>query len=161
MQTLSNARALTKRHILTPTSDRSPVERAVVDSLLDDHEPETFLWISFRTPEGGARVWYAWTEGGEPLGDQVDDVALSLGCDAADWLEMGRRHAVETERGRVKTQAHALRRILADLQAGTRAAEEERERLRRLIAYACELGNQAPRTLEPRWLGCGPRLLTH
>jgi hypothetical protein len=145
--------------ILTPSSDRSPVERAVVDSLLGEFEPETFLWITFRTPEGGARVWYAWIEGGAPLGDQVDDLALTLGCTAADWLHIANRNMTVHQRGRVETQAHALRPMLGDLQSGVRATDEERDRLRRLLAHAAADCGITPRTLTPPWAGCGPRLL--
>ena len=63
--------------VLTPTDDPTSVEKAVADSITADFEPETFLWIVFHRPDVGARIWYAWTAGGHPLGDRIDRAALA------------------------------------------------------------------------------------
>jgi hypothetical protein len=150
---------LATRPLLIPTSDPTPVEKAAVDDILDGFDPETFLWIVFHRPDGGAHVWYAWTDGGAPLGDQVDQRALAAGLDAADWLHIGDRHCQHTTRGRIEIQAYALRPILADIHNGIRGPEDRRAALRRVIACAAAESGQTPRPGCPRWLGVGPTLL--
>ncbi|MEU5425926.1 hypothetical protein AB0H73_09995 [Streptomyces olivoreticuli] len=148
--------------VLTPTNDSTPVERAVVDGLVGDFEPETFLWIVFHRPDGGAHVWYAWTVGGAPLGDAIDQAALAAGYDCSDWLHIGNRHLSRHTRGRVTTDAYPLRPIEADIRNGLRAPETERDTTRRLFDAARAVGGQArpePTTDVPRWLGVGPALL--
>ncbi|RPE27257.1 hypothetical protein [Kitasatospora cineracea] len=147
--------------LLLPTGDPKPVEKAVVDSILDQFEPETFLWINLHRPDGGVHVWYAWTAGGTALGDTVDLAALTSGSDAADWLHLTGRHRTDHFRGRIHTQAHPLRPIQADLARGDRAPENERDKLSRLLCSAAELAHQS-RPLDrplPRWVGVGPTLL--
>ncbi|MFI6883799.1 hypothetical protein [Streptosporangium canum] len=133
--------------------------RAVVDGIADGFEPETFLWLTFRRPDGGASIRYAWTGGGQPLGDHIDRLAVAAGCDAADWLHIAERHQQTTARGRVEIWAYALRPMLADVQSGARGPQERRESLARVLATAAEIMGQRPRTLIPRWLGFGPALL--
>lgn len=149
--------------LLVPTGDPKPVERAVVDGILDDFEPETFLWITFNRPDGGAHVWYAWTQGGAPLGDSTDQDALLSGYDCADWLHALARHCTEHHRGRVTIQAHALRGIQRDVSVGWRAGEAEQARLRRVLDCAADMDGQSRRPVGmplPRWVGVGPGLLT-
>lgn len=145
--------------LLIPTSDPTPVEKAAVDSILDGFEPETFLWIVFHRPDGGARIWYAWTEGAQPLGNHIDRRALTAGLDAADWFHIGDRHCQHTSRGRIAIQAHPLRPILADVQNGVRSPEDLRARLRCVIDCAARQTGQAPRPGMPRWFGFGPALV--
>ncbi len=140
--------------MLTPTSDPRPVEQAVVEGIAGAGEPDAFLWIVFRRPDGGERVWYAWTAGGAPLGDAIDRTALATGYDGADWLHIGARHLTKHSRGRVVTSIYPLRPISADVQAGLRAPEGERDAMRRLVTRA--VSSQARL---PRWLGVGPALL--
>ncbi|MFF4409768.1 hypothetical protein [Streptomyces sp. NPDC001404] len=141
-----------------PSDDATPVEKAAADSIAADFAPETFLWLTFRRPDGGVRIWYAWTAGGHSLGDRVDRRALAAGYDAADWLHIADRHQLRRARGRVEITAYPLRPVLADVQAGVRAPEDRREGIRRAVRKAGELTGQAPRTLTPRWLGFGPAL---
>ncbi|PNG22340.1 hypothetical protein [Streptomyces cahuitamycinicus] len=146
--------------ILTPSDDPRPVERAVVDGIAGDFGPETFLWIVFNRPDGGARVWYAWTSGGHPLGDDIDRRALAAPLDAADWLHLMGKHLERRTRGRVQIDAHPLRPILADLQAGVRAPDDERVKLRRMVELAADMTGQArPADRPVRWVGVGPDLL--
>lgn len=151
--------ALDTRPPLIPTGDPTPVEKAAVDGILDGFEPETFLWIVFHRPDGGARVWYAWTDGGVPLGDDIDRRALAAGLDAADWLHIGDQHCQHSARGRTAIQAYALRPILADVRNGVRGPEDRRAATLRVIACAAAETGQAPRPGCPRWLGVGPMLL--
>jgi hypothetical protein len=144
--------------VLTPSADPTPVEKAVADGIAADFDPETFLWLTFHRPDGGARIWYAWTAGGHPLGDRVDQLATAAGYDAADWLHISDRHQLASERGRVTIWAYPLRPVLADVRNGVRGPEDRREGLRRILRKAGELTGQAPRTLTPRWLGFGPAL---
>lgn len=147
--------------ILTPSSDSGPVEQALVESLLAGAEPETFLWIEFHRPDGGVRLRYAWTAGGAPLGDRIDDVAMGSGYDAADWLTITAAHRADSTRGRIVVQAHRLRPILADVQAGVRGTAAKREEVGRVLTVAAEYAGrplQGPPVL-PRWLGVGPVLL--
>ncbi|HEX5568574.1 MAG TPA: hypothetical protein VFY14_16895 [Streptomyces sp.] len=130
-----------------------------MDGILDNFEPETFLWIVFHRPDGGAHIWYAWTSGGTPLGDQADRMALAVGMDFADWLHIGDRHRQDSNRGRVAVQAYALRPILTDIQNGVRGPEDRREGLRRILRTAEEMTGQTAHTHTPRWLGFGPTLL--
>lgn len=147
------------RPLLIPTDNPTPVEKAAVNGILDNFEPETFLWIVFNRPDGGARLWYAWTEGGVPLGDQADHHALAAGLDAADWLHIGDRHCQHSSRGRIEVQAYALRPVLADIQAGVRGPEDRRAGIIRFIDRAAAETGQTPRPGCPRWLGMGPTLL--
>lgn len=145
--------------LLVPTGDAKPVEKAAVDGIVDGFEPETFLWIAFHRPDGGARLWYAWTDGGTALGDRIDGLALVAGLDFADWLHIGDRHCQQSARGRIAIQAYALRPMLADVQAGVRGPDDRRDGLLRVIACAAEKTGQTPRPGVPRWLGVGPTLL--
>lgn len=151
--------AVATRPLLIPTDNPTPVEKAAVDGILDNFAPETFLWIVFHRPDGGARIWYAWTEGGQPLGEQVDQHALAAGLDAADWLHIGDRHCEHSTRGRIDIQAYALRPVLADIRSGVRGPDDRRDGIRRFIAYAAAETGQTPRPGVPRWLGMGPTLL--
>ncbi|MER6109333.1 hypothetical protein [Streptomyces hirsutus] len=145
---------------LTPSNDPRPVEQAVVDGIAADFPPETFLWIVFHRPDGGARVWYAWTAGGVPLGNDIDRRALAAPLDAADWLHLMGQHLERSTRGRIQIDAHPLRPILGDLQAGLRAPDEERVKLRRMVELAADLTGQArPADRPVRWVGVGPDIL--
>ena len=145
--------------LLIPTGDAKPVEKAAVDSIVDGFQPETFLWIVFHRPDGGARVWYAWTTGGTDLGDHIDRLAVAVGLDSADWFHIGDRHCQHSTRGRIAIQAYPLRPILADVEDGVRSPEDRREGLRRVVRKAAEMTGQTPGALTPRWLGVGPTLL--
>jgi hypothetical protein len=145
--------------LLVPTGDPTPVERAAADGIAAGFPPETFLWIEFHRPDGGARIWYAWTAGGQPLGDRVDHLALAAGLDATDWLHIGDRHCAHSTRGRIAIQAYPLRPVLADVQGGVRGPLDRREALRRVITCAADMTGQTPRAAAPGWLGFGPALL--
>lgn len=145
--------------LLIPTNDPKPVEKATVNDIVDGFEPETFLWINFHRPDGGVRIWYAWTEGGAPLGDQTDRHALAAGLDAADWLHIGDQHCEHTTHGRIAIQAYTLRPILADVQSGVRGPDDRRTSLRRILDCAAAETGQIARPGIPRWLGMGPTLL--
>ncbi|MGW2116035.1 hypothetical protein [Streptomyces zhihengii] len=145
--------------LLVPTGDARPVEKAAVDGIMDGFEPQSFLWITFHRPDGGARVWYAWTEGGTDLGDRTDRQALAAGLDSADWFHIGDRHCQQSSRGRIAIHAYRLRPVLADVQNGVRSPEDRRDTLRRMVRIAGERTGQTPHTLMPRWLGVGPALL--
>ncbi|MFE4829933.1 hypothetical protein [Streptomyces sp. NPDC056672] len=142
MTTLTPMRPL----VLTPTGDATPVEKAVADGIADGFDPETFLWLNFRRPDGGSRIWYAWTTGGQSLGDRIDQLAMAAGCDAADWLHIADRHEQTTARGRVDIKAYALRPVLAGVQTGVRSPEERREGVsylgfRGLLCRSARVGN--------------------
>lgn len=141
---------MTRPAILTPTGDPAPVEKAAVEGIADNYEPETLLVIEFRRPDGGARVWYAWTAGGQTLGDQIDTHAAAAGLDAADWIEIAERHREQSNRGRIQIQAYPLRPVLADVQGGMRAADGFRQRF-----TAAVQGIRPGAAL--RWLGFGPK----
>ncbi|MER0442971.1 hypothetical protein ABR738_00015 [Streptomyces sp. Edi4] len=146
---------------LAPTGDAAPVEKAVLAGIAGGFEPETFLWVTFHRPDGGARSRYAWTAGGDALGDRVDRLATSAGCDATDWLHIADRHQLTSARGRVTIWAYPLRPVLADVRDGVRGPEERRDGLRRVLHVAAERTGQAPRTYTPPWLGFGPLLTAH
>ncbi|WP_241844715.1 hypothetical protein [Kitasatospora sp. CB01950] len=124
-----------------------------MDGITAGFPPEMFLHFVFRLPEGGARVWDAWTAGGDELGDVVDGQALAAGLDAADTFHLTARHVSDHYRGRIHIQAHPLRPIRADVLAGLRAPVNERAALLRMVALAGSTG-----TALPRWMGVGPRL---
>lgn len=115
-----------ERITLTPSEDNTPVARAIVQSIAADHDPEVYLWIVLHRPDGGANLWHAWTEGGQPLGDEVDRAALAAGMDAADWLHIGDLNCTRSTRGRITVEAFALRPVLADVENGVRCDEERR-----------------------------------
>ncbi|PWI16048.1 hypothetical protein DI272_19145 [Streptomyces sp. Act143] len=145
--------------ISPPSRDPKPVELAAVSEIMDDCEPETYLGLVFYRPDGGCRLWHAWTDGGDVLGDQIDGLALAAGLDAGDWLHIGDRHSTVRDRGRIRIQVHPLRPILADVQAGQRCTEERRAGLYRLLDCAAERTGQTPPAVLPRWIGFGPALL--
>jgi hypothetical protein len=137
------------------------VEQAAAESIADAFAPATFLWIVFNRPNGSARVWYAWTAGGELLGDWIDTAAMNAGYDAADWLFITGCHASEHSRGRIKVMAHPLRSVLADVTVGIRAPGDERDKLLAMSALAAEWAGPTapPAGVCPPWLGVGPALL--
>jgi hypothetical protein len=142
---------------LVPTNDPTPVEKAAVDGIAAEFGPETFLWISFHRPDGAVRSWFAWTAGGQRLGDYIDRVAMTAGLDAADWLHVADRHQDTRARGTIKTWAYALRPVLADVESGVRSPAARREGLRRVLAALVgDSGQQHVRDV--RWLGFGPRV---
>jgi hypothetical protein len=149
------------RSLLIPTGDPTPVEKAAVDDILDDFDPETYLRIVFNRPDGGARGWNAWTTGGEPLGDQADRAALAAGMGAADWFVITGRHGTEHTRGRIHTTAYPLRPVLADVEAGRGDGGDLRTRLEGFVrAYCSETGQPTPDPFRPpRWMGVGPALI--
>lgn len=144
---------------LTPSNDHTPVAHAIVQSITADHAPETYLWIVFHRPDGGANLWHAWTEGGEPLGDQVDRAALAAGMDAADWLHVGDLNCTRTTRGRITIDAFALRPVLADVESGIRCNSERRAGLQRVLDCAAHTTGHPTRPGIPRWPGMGPALV--
>ncbi|MCX4543822.1 hypothetical protein [Streptomyces sp. NBC_01565] len=148
---------MTTATLLTLSKNTTPVEKAVVSGIADGFDPETFLWINFHRPNGGIRIWYAWTAGGAELGHKIDGIALNLCLDGADWLHYGDRNAVHSTRGAIEIQAYPLRPILADIQNGEGAPEERRAALIRFVdAYAAEVG-ATPKPGRSTWLGYGPQ----
>lgn len=146
--------------ILTPSNDPTPVEKAVIDGILDDFPPETFLTFVFHRADGGARLWHAWTDGGTALGDRVDQLATAAGMDAADDMAIGARHVEQSTRGRVEINAYPLRPILADVEGEHGSDPVHRDKLRRALDWYAEQkgwpvlddGYHAP------WIGYGPKL---
>lgn len=144
---------------LVPTNDRAPVEHAVVDDIASTAEPETFLWITFHRPDGGATIRYAWTAGGETLGNHIDQLALAAGLDGADWLHITDRNCQHSTRGRITIDAYLLRPVLADVQNRVRCPEPRRDGIRRVIASAIDATGSPAQPVVPRWPGVGPSLL--
>ncbi|MET7816086.1 hypothetical protein ABZT26_35265 [Streptomyces sp. NPDC005395] len=155
MSTLSPSRPTP----LAPTGDPVPVELAVVDGISEGYPPETFLTVNVHRPDGGVKLYYAWTAGGKPLGDRIDQLAVASGLDAADWLHIGDRQKDVFHRGRIKVEAYALRPILADVQGGERSPEQRRAGLHRVVAAAAESPRQRPPKSHLAWLGFGPALV--
>jgi hypothetical protein len=147
---------MTTATLLTPSTNTTPVEKAAVSGIADGFDPETFLWINFHRPNGGVRIWYAWTTGGTDLGDKIDSVAVGTGLDFADWLHLGDRHVQHSSRGRIEIQAYALRPILGDLNAGERGPQERRDGIHRVLAVAAAHTGRQPRLGVCTWLGFGP-----
>ncbi|MBT2467801.1 hypothetical protein J7E97_07925 [Streptomyces sp. ISL-66] len=142
--------------LLTPSTNATPVEKAVASGIADGFEPQTFLWMFFHRPNGSVRFWYAWTTGGTTLGNSIDVIARMKSLDGADWLHYGDRHAVLSTRGAIRIEAYPLRPILADIHNGERAPADRRAAMDHLVKTAAEdLG----RPLDPSrstWLGYGP-----
>ncbi|MGA5340463.1 hypothetical protein ACPCK3_15070 [Streptomyces griseoincarnatus] len=145
---------------LAPTGDPAPVVQALLSSITNGHPPETYLRITEHRADGGATVWNAWTEGGQPLGDHVDRLALSVGLDAADWLHIGELHSEHSHRGRFATEAFPLRPILASVQTGERCSDDRRAGVQRFLDMAAHHAGRALAPGIPRWLGVGPTLLS-
>ena len=141
-----------------------PLTKAVIASIADGLEPEAFLSIDQRYADGGGRHFYAWTNGGEQLGDTVDSVASVLGLDGADGIHLGELHHRVVERGRVRTYVHPLRPILADIQRGVRAPEGLRGRVERFREdVRADLGDDYVRRVPGvwAWFGFGPTTVAH
>lgn len=64
------------RSDLAPTGNRGPVEQAVVEGALAEAGPETLVRTDVPQPDGSVRLYAAWTDGGGPLADHIDRVAL-------------------------------------------------------------------------------------
>jgi hypothetical protein len=150
--------------VLVVSADRTPVEKAVAQSIADGFGPETFLWIDVFQPDGGVRVWWAWTAGGDVLGDAVDRAAIAGALDCADWFHILDRHVSVHHRGRIRIQSYPLPPVRDDVVAGVRGPDELRGKLRRIVEIATEMkGGVPPVTgssgpLAP-WTGVGPALL--
>ncbi|MCX4609483.1 hypothetical protein [Streptomyces mirabilis] len=144
---------------LLSTGDRTPVEQAVASSVLKGMPPETWVCFTFPLPDGGLRVRYGWTAGGVELGDRTDREALAIGLDCADHLHITDLHCQTSHRGQIRIDAHPLRQLLADVQAGVRCPDERRDGVRRVIDCAAARTGQTARPGMPRWLGVGPALL--
>lgn len=137
-----------------PSTDLAPAQRAVVAETMDLFDPEMYLSYVFRLPDGGARLWNAWTAGGQPIGDQADTAALARGLDLADWLDVIMRPDEERTHGRVQIHGYRLRTVLAGILAGRREVPKLREGL---VGVLSDLGYLQSAAL-PAWPGVGPRL---
>jgi hypothetical protein len=146
--------------VLTPTGDRRPAERAVVDGALAAAEPETLVRTDIPQPDGSVRLYAAWTAGGGPLADHIDRVALARGLDAWSWIEILTHCARTTHRGRIEVRAHPLRQVLADVERGYRGSEEHRASFARLLADDAARAGRPPLPAPgiPAWAGVGPLL---
>ncbi|WP_328406444.1 hypothetical protein OHS70_38500 (plasmid) [Streptomyces sp. NBC_00390] len=82
----------------------------MADGIAAGFDLEMFLWFIFRRPDGGTRIWYVWTAGGQPIGDEVDQLAMGKGLDAADWLHIEDRHQQTSTQGRVEMGVRAASR---------------------------------------------------
>jgi hypothetical protein len=144
---------------LTPSDDNTPVARAIVQSIANDHDPEHYLWVVLHRPDGGANIWDAWTDGGRPLGDEVDRAALAAGMDAADWLHIGDLNVTRSTRGRITVEAYALRPVLADVESGVRCDQDRRAGVQLILDRAAVETGHPSRPQVPRWIGMGPALI--
>jgi hypothetical protein len=144
-----------------PTADRRLVERAVVTGTLHGEEPEAFVRIDVPQPDGALIQYTAWTDGGAPLGDHIDRIALAAGLDAWSWIEILERHLRLTHRGRIEIRTHPLRPVLADVEHRYRGDETTRANLARALAADAARHGLPPLPAPgiPRWIGVGPRLL--
>ncbi|MFC8704898.1 hypothetical protein ACFUIV_22305 [Streptomyces anulatus] len=148
------------RAALGPAGDRRTVEQAVVAGALAAAGPETLVRTDIPQPDGSVRLYASWTDGGGPLADLIDRLALARGLDAWSWVEILTHHQHTTHRGRIEVRTHPLRKVLADVERGHRGNEEDRASFARLLADDAE---QAGRTALPgpglpAWPGVGPRL---
>ncbi|MEX5711977.1 hypothetical protein AB1484_27690 [Parafrankia sp. FMc6] len=117
-------------------ADLTPVQRAAVAEISGLYEPECRLNYEFSLPNGGMRLFYAWTPGGEPLGDQADDMAISRGLGLADQMAITNPHATDHSHGAVKVHVYRLRPILAAIRDGVRDDGTYTEAFRRLLHNA-------------------------
>ncbi|WP_394426344.1 hypothetical protein [Streptomyces sp. SGAir0957] len=142
------------------SGDRRPVELAVVDDALRAEDPEVLVRADVPQPDGSVRLYSAWTDGGGPLADHIDRVALARGLDAWSWVEILTHSARTTHRGRIEVRTHPLRQILADVERGHRGNEEYRASLARLLADDALRAGRPPLSAPgiPAWVGVGPLL---
>jgi hypothetical protein len=145
---------------LAPTGDRSPVERAVVADALAAKDPKTLVRTDIPQPDGSVRLYADWTDGGGPLADHIDRVALARGLDAWSWIEILTHCARTTHRGRIEVRSYPLRQVLADVEQGYRGGEEYRANFARLVADAAARASRPPLPAPgiPAWAGVGPLL---
>ncbi len=146
-------------------SDLTPVQRAAVAEISGLYEPECRLNYEFRLPDGGVRLFYAWTAGGESLGDQADDMAISRGLGLADQMAIANPHATDHTHGSVKVHVYRLRPILAAIRDGVRDDDTYAESFRRLLHNAATSSGWTPdparmaRALSWRPYPLGPALM--
>ncbi|MEO3976949.1 hypothetical protein [Streptomyces sp. CAU 1734] len=145
---------------LAPSGDRRLVERAVVHGALAAAGPEALVRTDVPQPDGSVRLYAAWTDGGGPLADRIDRVALARGLDAWSWVEILTHCASTTHRGRIEVRTHPLRQSLADVERGHRGNEEYRAGFARILAHdALQTGRTPlPAPDIPAWPGVGPLL---
>ncbi|MFF7369800.1 hypothetical protein [Streptomyces tricolor] len=146
--------------VLVPAGDRRLVEQAVVDDAVRVQGPEMLVRVDIPQPDGSMRLYAAWTGDGEPLADRIDQIALGHGVDAWSWVEILRRTARTSHRGRIEVRARPLRQVLADIEAGFRGSEQLRAGFARLLAVDAARAGQPPLPAPgiPAWAGVGPRL---
>ncbi|MCQ1582412.1 hypothetical protein [Streptomyces parvus] len=150
----------TARPDLAPTGNRGPVEQAVVQDALAAAGPETLVRTDVPLPDGSVRLYAAWTDGGGPLADHIDRVALARGLDAWSWVEILTHSARTTHRGRIEVRTHPLRQVLADVERGHRGNEAYRAGFARMLADDAERAGRPPLPAPgiPAWPGVGPLL---
>ncbi|MGC5266725.1 hypothetical protein ACPXCO_37560 [Streptomyces cyaneofuscatus] len=148
----------TARPALAPAGGRGPVEQAVVAGALAAAGPEMLVRTDVPQPDGSVRLYAAWTDGGGPLADHIDRVALARGLDAWSWVEILTHSAHTTHRGRIEVRTHPLRQVLADVERGHRGNEEYRSSFARILADDAERAGRPPLPEIPAWPGVGPQL---
>ena len=150
--------------ITATVTSPTPVERAWIGELVDATDPCRYLFTVLNLPDGGARTYYAWTAGGQQVGDDIDHLAAAQGRDVYDWVEFHSRYETRIDRGRHYVLSVDLRPLYEDLRHGVPGADVDRRAgLGGFAAYMVAAGAQPGHHIDPDrrvpWIGFGPRLL--
>ncbi|UJV42931.1 hypothetical protein [Streptomyces sp. AMCC400023] len=145
--------------LIVPGTGDSPAERFIVTETLEQHDPETYLTVTFNRPDSSATLWHAWTGGGSDLADLIDGIARTVGLDAADWCHISDRHRVTADLAWKRVEAYPLRPILADVHNGERCDDHRRRVLAGFLDLAAHPDGQPAPQLHA-WPGYGPALLS-
>lgn len=135
---------------LTGTPVVNPVIQALASSAADGSGPAYIVVGDARTRDE-RRIW---TEGGGPLGDDIDAQAVAGDWNGFDFMALADRHCLKQVRGQLAIYVYPLRHVAADLHAGQRATPGE---ITGLLAW---LGcSDAAHAVDGTpWLGFGPLL---
>ncbi|MFD7919748.1 hypothetical protein ACFV3R_11030 [Streptomyces sp. NPDC059740] len=131
-----------------------------MEDALSAEGPEVLVRTDVPQPDGSVRLYAAWTDGGGPLADHIDRIALARGLDAWSWIEILQQRARTTHRGRIEVRSYPLRQVLADVEQGYRGSEEHRANFARLLASDAVRAGRPPLPPPgiPAWAGVGPVL---
>jgi hypothetical protein len=100
--------------------DLKSAHLAAARELGDLHAPGTWLQFDFLDADGyGFRTW-AWTSGGDQLGDRIDRLAEKRRLTALSVAGTAHLHLTHHDRGRVHVAAIALAPVFDTLRAGKR-----------------------------------------
>ncbi|MEV7930478.1 hypothetical protein [Kitasatospora sp. NPDC088779] len=118
--------------------------------------PCSRIEASLAIPTGDVVAWTHFTDGGRELAEQIDRTAQDKGLRLADARLLRRLHQPRRHvNGPLVTSVWDLRAVLADIEAGVRAGQEDQDEARELLAknYAASVREAMDRWIAFAWVG--------